>query len=283
MRLLEEHEIPVELLEIPQAPKKLYIEGNLPPRGSVYLTVVGSRKFSSYGREACEKLIAGLRGYPVVIVSGLAYGIDTIAHNAALLNDLITIAFPGSGLGENVLYPAVNKTLVKKILDAGGALISELPPETKAAYWTFPQRNRLMAGLAKATLIIEAEDKSGTLITARLALDYNRDLLVIPGSIFSPTSIGTNSLLRLGATPITKVEELLLALGFSVDTEKKINRELEDCSPDEKLVLEILREPYPRDELLRLMKMDTAKANTILSVMEIKGLIKEEMGEIRRA
>lgn len=282
MRLLEENEIPKQLLEIPEPPKKLYIEGTLPEKGSIYLAVVGSRRITSYGREVVEKLFAGLKGYPIIIVSGLALGTDAYAHEMALKYGLRTVAFPGSGIDPRVIAPSTNRLLAKRIVEAGGCLLSEFEPLQPAGVWTFPRRNRLMTGLARAVLITEAQDKSGTLITARLAVDYNRDVLVVPGSIFSQTSIGTNSLLRLGATPITKSEDIVEALGFSIDKSEQINREVKDCSPEEKEILEILIEPMSRDDLVRMIDKSVSEANSLLSIMEIKGLIKEEYGEIRR-
>ena len=145
-------------------------------------------------------------------------------------------------------------------------------------------RNRLMAGISKATLIVEAEEKSGTLITARLTTEYNRDLLVVPGSIFSPNSKGVNKLLRQGATPVTSSEDVLEALGFELpkNKEKQVKLFL-DLLPEEKKVVGLLREPTPRDDLIRALKMSTPAGNALLSIMEIKGLIKEEIGEIRLA
>ena len=281
IRKLKKEEFPKALLEIPQPPKTLYLRGELPAGNLIYLAVVGSRKFTSYGRDACEKLITGLKGYPVVIVSGLAMGIDAIAHRAALKNGLTTISFPGSGLDDKVLFPSVNLQLAKDILEAGGALISEFEPDFKAAQYSFPLRNRLMAGISKAVLIIEAEEKSGTLITARLATEYNRDVLVVPGSINSPSSKGTNWLIRAGATPILSVDNLLEALGFEIPTDiDKQAKLFADCSPEEKKVLDLLREPISRDELIRQMDMPTPSAQALLSVMEIKGFIKENLGEI---
>ena len=145
-------------------------------------------------------------------------------------------------------------------------------------------RNRLMAGISKAVLIIEAEERSGTLITARLTTEYNRDLLVVPGSIFSSNSKGTNRLVRQGATPITCAEDVLEALGFEQEKkEEKQQRLFEDLSPEEKKIVDLLREPISRDDLIRLIKFPTPKTNALLTVMEIKGLIKEELGEIRLA
>jgi DNA processing protein len=285
IRKLSKKEFPKALLEIPQPPENLWIIGELPTEENlIYLCVVGSRKFTSYGREACEKIIAGLKGYPIVVVSGFAMGIDTIAHKKAMQMGLQTVVFPGSGLSAEAMYPKTNVRLMNEIVESGGCLISEFEPDFKATTWSFPMRNRLMAGISKATLIIEAEERSGTLITARLTTEYNRDLLVVPGSIFSPNSKGTNRLLHQGATPVTSSEDVLEALGFALEkNEEKQKRLFADLSPEEKKVADLLREPIPRDDLIRAMKMPIPTANAMLSIMEIKGLIKEELGEIRLA
>jgi DNA processing protein len=280
---LKFEQFPKPLLEIPQPPKTLYIRGKLPDPDLIYLAVVGSRKYTSYGRDICEKLIRGLKGYPIVIVSGLALGIDSIAHRAALDNGILTISFPGSGLDNDVLHPHTNIRLAQEIVDKGGCLISELQPSWKATLYSFPQRNRLMAGIAKAVLIIEAEEKSGTLITARMALDYNRDVLAVPGSAFSSNSNGTNSLIKQGATPITKSEDILEALGFEIEKPAQTDKEkYADCGKDEMKIIELLREPMERNELIRELGMNIGEANALLSIMEIKELIKEELGEIRK-
>ncbi len=281
IKKLSRSEFPKALLEIPQPPEDLWIAGKMPKENLVYLCVVGSRKFTSYGREACEKIIAGLKGYPIVIVSGLAMGIDAIAHQKALAVGLKALVFPGSGLAPSAMYPKTNVRLAEEVVKNGGCLVSEFEPDFKATLWSFPMRNRLMAGISKAVLVIEAAEKSGTTITARLATEYNRDLLVVPGSIFSPNSAGTNRLLRQGATPVTCAEDVLEALGFErpKDTEKQ-KKLFADLSPDEKKVVAFLREPMPRDDLLRAMKMGIPAGNALLSIMEIKGLIKEELGEI---
>ena len=279
---LTKEEFPKALLEIPQPPKDLWIIGELPKENLVYLCVVGSRKFTTYGREACEKIIAGLKGYPVAIVSGFAMGIDTISHKKALQTGLKTIVFPGSGLSNEAIHPKSNIGLIQEIVETGGCLISEFEPDFKATHWSFPMRNRLMAGISKATLIIEAEEKSGTMITARLTTEYSRDLLVVPGSIFSPSSKGTNKLLHQGATPVTNAEDVLEALGFEIPKNQEKQKKLfADLSPEENKVVKMLREPMERDELIRKMNMPTPKANAILTMMEIKELIKEEFGQIR--
>ena len=189
--------IPEPLLHIPQAPKRLLIRGTFPDISKYkFLTVVGSRNYTSYGEDACRTLIAGLKGYPVVIVSGLANGIDRISHEAALDTGLITVSFPGSGLDDTVLYPKAQYQLAMQILHSGGALVSEFENDFKSTLWSFIQRNRLMAGLSHATLVIEAKHKSGSRVTAKLATDYNRDVLAVPGSIFSE-----NSEILLKSTP----------------------------------------------------------------------------------
>jgi DNA processing protein len=279
---LSKKEFPKALLEIPQPPENLWIMGELPKEELIYLCVVGSRKNTTYGREACEKIIAGLKGYPIVIVSGFAMGIDTIAHKKAIQVGLKTIVFPGSGLSPLVIYPKSNVKFMDEIVEQGGCLISEFEPDFKATQWSFPMRNRLMAGISKAVLIIEAEERSGTLITARLTTEYNRDLLVVPGSIFSSNSKGVNKLLHQGAIPVTCSEDVLEALGFELpEKEEKQAKLFFDLSPEEKKVVDLLREPIPRDDLIRALKMSTPTANALLSVMEIKGIIKEEIGEIR--
>lgn len=281
LKVCQPKNFPRRLREINDPPKKLYFRGEFPPEEYKYLCVVGARKFSDYGKEATEKLIAGLRGYPVVIVSGLALGIDSIGHRAALAAGLKTIAVPGSGLDPNVLYPASHKQLAEKIVAAGGCLLSEFEPNFRATPYSFPQRNRIMAGLSDATLVVEAELKSGTLITSKYATEYNRDVLTVPGSIFSKTSAGPHMLIRLGATPITSSEELLEALGFVSDIPSE--RDYSDCSPEELKVIEILKSSTERDELIRALGIATRDANTLLSMMEIKGLIKQSLGEIRLA
>ncbi len=280
---LKPEEFPKPLLEIPQPPTQLFMRGKMPPSDYIYLAVVGSRNFTSYGREICEKLIAGLKGYPIVIVSGLALGIDTIAHKSAIKAGLITMAMPGSGIDNEALYPRSNVKLAQEIVDYGGCLISEFKPDEKSQIYFFPQRNRLMAGISKAVLIIEAQEKSGTLITARMAVDYNRDVLVVPGSVFSDNSKGTNSLIRQGATPVSTSEEILDALGFQIEKPAMTDAEkYADCGPDEMKILKLLNEPKERDILIRESGMDVVKINSLLSIMEIKDLIKEEYGEIKK-
>lgn len=277
LRQLTTAEFPPLLREIPQPPKELWAEGNLPSPNLTLLAVVGSRQYTTYGKQAVEHLIAGLAGYPIGIVSGLAIGIDALAHEAALASGLYTLAVPGSGLGPQVLYPASNRRLATRIVDAGGGLLSELAPDTHAAQWTFPQRNRIMAGMCTATLLIEAGEKSGTLITARMAADYNRDLLVVPGSIFSPTSRGTHQFLKLGATPVTSANDILDALNIELHEETIVttNTNLDESTV---LVLRHLHEPIDRDTLIRRLALPIAEANILLMQAELGGHVAVEGG-----
>jgi DNA processing protein len=267
------------LPEIPECPKTLRIQGDFPVREK-YLAVVGSRKYSDYGKAVCEQLIKGLAGQSICIVSGLALGIDAIAHRAALAAGLATIAVPGSGLSEKVLYPSSHRGLAQTILEKGGCLISEFEDDFKATLWSFPQRNRIVVGLSHATFVIEAELKSGTLISSKYAIDFNRDVFTIPHSIFSKTSEGPHMLLRLGATPITQSADIIAALGLKTTDTLFEKRDYSDCSADELEVVEILSESRSRDEVIRMLEKPIHVSQTILAIMEIKGLIEETMGEI---
>jgi DNA processing protein len=279
IRDLDKKDFPALLLEINDPPEKMRIVGEL-PQTEKYLCVVGSRRYSEYGREVCEKLIEGLRGQPITIVSGLALGMDAIAHRSALRAGLKTIAVPGSGLGEKALYPVTNRILAEEIVESGGALLSEFPDDWLPRLWSFPQRNRIMAGMCHAVLIIEAELKSGTLITSKYAIEYNRDVFTVPNSIFSKTSEGPHMLLRLGATPITQSSDIVSALGLKVHEDLFNKRDYSECSTDEHEVISILKEPKSRDEIIRLLNKPIYVTQTILASMEIKELIQESMGEI---
>ncbi|MEX1027425.1 MAG: DNA-processing protein DprA [Candidatus Paceibacterota bacterium] len=282
LRQLASEDFPYLLKEIPDPPDRLYVHGRLPPRDTTALCVVGSRKYSPYGKQVVETLIHSLRGLPVTVVSGLALGIDALAHEAALKANLHTIAVPGSGLNREVLAPRSNLGLAGRILEAGGALLSEFEPTFASTPWAFPQRNRIMAGLSQAVLVIEAQQRSGTLITARLAGEYNRDVLTVPGSIFSATSIGPHQLIRDGATPITSADDLHQALGIEHDRGQQPEPDRAEYSADERALLELLREPQARDDLIRRSSLGTSKTNMILAALEMKGVVKEERGEVRR-
>lgn len=272
---LPSEDFPRLLLEIPQPPKELYYRGKLPSKKTKLLTVVGSRKYTTYGKQVVNELISGLAGYPVGIVSGLALGIDSLAHEAALRAGLYTLAIPGGGIDDTVIYPASHKQLALRILEAGGGLMNEFAPTFQATKWSFPQRNRLVAGIAHAVLLIEAGEKSGTLITARMTVDYNRELLVVPGSIFSSNSRGVHQFLKLGATPVTNSADILDVLNLTqtepVHTQSQPT--LPALTPTEQRVLQCLHEPVSRDELIRQLDIPISEASQLLMMMELTGHI----------
>ena len=262
-------DLPEQVAEIPHPPKKLFCVGKVPPKDGKYLVVVGSRNHSVYAQEACRKIISELAGTDIYIVSGLALGIDTVAHETALAVGLPTIAFPGSGLDASVLYPASNFSLAERIIQNGGTLISEFPAMFKATPWGFPKRNRLMAGLAHAVLVIEATEKSGTLITARMALDYNRDVLAIPGEITTQYAQQTNSLIRQGATPITCGDDIREIFGIEKSETKEKN--MDSLSPHQKEILELVMQNKSLEEIYELFSGTISECIVALTALEIDG------------
>lgn len=210
------NEYPLLLRQIERPPKFLDISGApIPSDDYKFLCVVGARDFTQYGADTCKHLVAGLKGYPIIIVSGLALGIDSIAHEVAIENGIRTISFPGSGLKESSIYPPSHLNLAKRIIGSGNTLVSAFEPEQESTLWTFPSRNRIMAGISHATLIIEGRVGSGTLITAEHALGFNRDVFIVPGSIFSETSYAPHLLYKEGAIPVTSSREILVELGLA--------------------------------------------------------------------
>jgi DNA processing protein len=280
--------LPPLLNEIPDRPKGIYVCGDeslLTRSDLTYICIIGSRRHTTYGFDVCKELIYSLKGMPIAIISGLALGIDTIVHKTALEVGIPCIAVPGSGLDPDIIYPKTNYSLASEIIEKGGLLLSEYEPAFRASPWSFPMRNRIMAGLSHAVLVIEGEEDSGTLITARLALEYNRDVLAVPGSIFQDTSKGPLSLIRRGAFPICSKEDLYDALNFPLILELKDdlyhNEKYEQCSDEELSVLHLLKDPVSKDELLKQSKLNKSKLDVVLSILEIRGLIIEEMGYIK--
>jgi len=279
IRDMHKKDFPPLLNEINDPPKSMRIVGDL-PKTEKYLAVVGSRKYSEYGKAVCEKLIEGLSGYSITIVSGLALGIDSIGHKSALKAGLSTIAIPGSGLHPDHIYPSSHRELAKKIVESGGCLLSEFPDTYPSLPKNFPQRNRIIAGMSHAVLVIEAELQSGTLITSKYATEYNRDVFTVPNSIFSKTSEGPHMLLRLGATPITQSSDIVSALGLQPHDNLFEKRDYKNCSSDEHEVISLLSEPMSRDEIIRRLGKPVYVTQTIIATMEIKDLIEEVIGEI---
>ena len=254
----------------------------MPPAGHKLLTVVGSRAMTQYGQAACTNLIAGLAGYPISIVSGLALGVDACAHKAALAAGLHTISIPGSGLDDSVISPRTNFGLAQDILAAGGALVSEQEPTHKPRLAEFPSRNRLMVGMSHAILIVEAGNKSGTLITARLASEYNRDLLCIPHRIGDPHAFGPHLFIRLGAALVSEPLHILEALSIAPREGGATGARPSDLEDAELVIWNMLEEPKTRDEILRDAGVPAGEALTALVALELRGLVKEEYSAWRR-
>lgn len=270
------------LKETPDAPALLYVRGNYDwkekQREKPLIAIVGSRKFTSYGEQAAYRLASDLAAAGYVVVSGLAFGIDAIAHKAALDAGAETLAVLGSGIDDASIAPVSHLPLAKAVMNAG-ALISEYRPGTIASEGTFPARNRIMAGMSLGTLVIEAAERSGTLITARLALDYNREVFAVPGSIFSPVSLGTNSLIKAGAKIVTSVADILeefpLPERAPVPAKSAASLRNVSLSQEEKNVLGFLsHEPLHVDKIIKATRLETSSVISLLALLEIRGFAK---------
>lgn len=274
------------LREISSAPFILYYKGSLNNVLKNRLAIVGSRRHSAYAEKIIQELTPPLINAGLEIVSGLAIGVDTLAHKAALNNKGVTLAVLGSGLDNNRLYPRTNRYLAEKIIDSGGALISEFSPNTPPYKQNFPQRNRIISGLTQATLVIEAKLKSGALITANYALEQNREVLAVPGSIFSTHSSGTNKLISSGAKSISSSEDILEIFKLNHKNEKsKLTVMSKSYQPEnkvEKIIYDLIKrasecsEKISADEIIKESQLDTALINSTLSMLEIKGVAKND-------
>ncbi|MEI7719869.1 MAG: DNA-processing protein DprA [bacterium] len=280
---LRRADFPALLSEIPDCPQALAFRGVMPPPDTIYVCVVGSRSCTQYGRRMTAKLVAGLAGYPVAIVSGMALGIDSEAHKAALDVGLPTVAVLPSGLDSDVIYPRMNRPLAERILKAESALLSENPHDFVAMLHSFPQRNRVSAGMSKVTLIVEAGEKSGTLITARLAMEYNREVLCVPHELGRETGAGVNALIREGATLVRNSEDILEALGLKAREPVQGTLPTDLTIPETKILTALTAvDALVRDELLERAEISAQDASIALSSLLIRGLILERLGKIER-
>lgn len=272
--LPDESEYPPLLQDIYDPPFCLFVRGHL----QVYdypLAVVGTRKYTRYGKQVVEELVAPLAQKGVAIVSGLALGIDAIAHETALKNRGTTVAILGAGVDVAHVYPSANKQLAEQIVASGGALISEYPPGTLPTRYTFPKRNRIIAGMSLGTLVVEAPNKSGSLITAECSLEASRDVFVVPQNITSPTAAGPNHLLKVGATPVTTASDILDALDLH-DIERFVaNKQIiPESSTEAEILRHLSREPIHIDELVRQSGLESRTVGSTLTLMEMKGMVK---------
>ena len=270
---------PTLLREIPSAPQILYVKGDYDFNSAPMIAIVGSRKFSSYGERVATSIAHDLAKAGLTVVSGLALGIDTFAHKGALAGNGKTLAVLGSSLEDKNIGPRVNFNLSRHVI-ANGALVSDYPLATPAAPQTFPARNRLMAGLTLGTVVIEAAPASGTLITANMALDFNREVFAVPGSIFSPSSQGTNQLIKSGAKIVTSVSDILEELNLEKFQQKKVIQEFIPASKEEETIFKIIsNEPTHIDRIIKLSKISTSSVSSILIILEMKGIVKDIGGQ----
>lgn len=270
--ILPDKEYPKLLMEIPDPPGILYIRGKIEKADELALAVVGSRKFTQYGAQATEELTRPLSRAKITIVSGLALGIDAIAHRVCLDAEGRTIAVLGCGLDQ--IYPISNIRLADKILSNGGAIISEFPLGMPALNYNFPIRNRIIAGLSLGTLVIEAAENSGSLLTAAAAIDYNREVFAVPGSIFSETSIGTNRLIKMGAKLVSSYKDIVEELSIEEKNQYIQAQEIIPDTKQEESLLKYLVEPLLIDQLVEKSKLNAASINAILIQLEIKGRVR---------
>lgn len=264
---------PELLKEIPNPPMALYIRGALAPADALAIAVVGTRKFTNYGSRVATDIVSQLVQANLTIVSGLALGIDSLAHSAAMDNGGRTLAILASGVDS--IYPASNRVIGEKILGNYGALISELPLGTPPLKHHFPHRNRIISGLALGTLVIEAATDSGSLITARHALEQNRQVFAVPGSIYNPASIGPNNLLKMGAQPVTSAADILEDLNLASRQQEIVTSTLVGDNTEEQKILELLgREPLHADQVAKASGLSTATVAATLMIMEMKGKVR---------
>ena len=271
---------PKLLKEIHSPPYLIYTRGELVFDQIPAISIVGSRKFSNYGEQLASTFARDLAKAGFAIVSGLALGIDAISHQGALEAKGKTIAVLGSGVDNESIHPRANYNLAQEIIATGGLVMSDYPPGTPATASTFPARNRIIAGLSLGTLIIEAGEKSGTLITAKMALDSNREVFAIPGSIFSPTSIGTNNLIKSGAKMVTCVQDILEEFNLSQSLEtKQTTLKLPDNREEEILLTVLSDVPLHIDNIAKRSKLTVPAISATLTMMEIKGWVKNLGGQ----
>lgn len=276
---IKDENYPDSLKEIYNPPFLLFIRGEIKKEDRFSFAVVGARRCSDYGRRVCEELCAGLAQNQITVISGLAMGIDGVAHRCALENKGRTIAVLGSGIDNATIYPKENLGLIDKIVNGSGAIISEYPIGTPPLKQNFPARNRIISGLSRGVLVVEATATSGSLITAQCALEQGRDVFAVPGNIYSKNAEGPNKLIKQGAKLVESLDDILEELQLKNVVEKITAQEIIPESENEKEVLKRLEiEAVHIDELVRSAGIDISEMNSLLTTMEIKGMIRNVGG-----
>ncbi len=275
----EEQNFPKLLREAPDAPVAIYCRGKLEALESA-IAIVGTRKATGHARELAKKFGNELGKAGMAVISGLALGIDAAAHEGALLAGSYTVAVLANSLER--IYPKQNEDLSKRILDSGGALISEYPVGSETLRYRFLERNRIVSGIAGATLVIEAPEQSGSLVTANMALEQNREVFVVPGPVQHPNYLGSHGLIRAGARLVTTPQEILEDLGIEIAAaEQSASVERANLSLPESVILQAVSSEsrgIPVDKIQEITKMSVLDLSQHLTFLEIKGLIKEESG-----
>lgn len=266
---IDDDNYPRDLLNYSDCPFGLCYKGDISVINKKRnLSVVGSRRCTRYGLDVTNYIVGNLKGCNINIVSGLAKGIDTASHKSAIVNGLTTVGILGSGI--DIIYPKENKKLYEDIVSSGGCILSEFPVGTKPLSYNFPIRNRIISGIGHVILIVEGGEKSGTLITARTALDQGKDIVVVPGSIFSLESKGTNKLIRDGAIPFVDMEDILDLLNISAITINN-NKEENIRSPLENKLIEIIDDnPIHIDNIIKLTHIDINQLYKLLFELQVK-------------
>ena len=274
---IQDKEYPKLLKEIKNPPKVLYVRGEILPNDD-FFAIVGTRRCSLYGKQAALEFASDLSEAGLTIVSGLAPGIDTFSHQATLERNGKTIAVLGTGLDKKSVYPQTNLKLAEKIIEKGGALLSEYPPGTRGTRFTFPQRNRIISGLSLGVLVVEAKERSGALITAEYAAKQNRKVFALPGPIYSSTSRGSNFLIKEGAKLAGSADDILKELNLPA---KERGNSAMAGTKEEIIILNALKEgALGVDGLIEKTNLPAAKISGILSVLEIRGKIRNLKGNV---
>ncbi len=276
-----ESNYPYLLSQIFDPPPILYYKGNLGALDSIKsLAVIGSRKMTTYGKKCIDYLLPEIISSGVSIVSGLALGIDAYAHEVTLKNKGKAIAIIGSGL--SICYPSQNEWLYREIIENGGVIFSPFSFDIQSFPYNFPMRNRIISGLSHGVLIVEAQEKSGTIITAKSAIEQGRDVFVVPGDIFRELSVGTNELWKEGAIPVSKSSDILKFMGFDTDNKSSVRNQNKIINDEYKEIWDILSDPMNLDDLVHLSKINIIELQANLSQMEILGIVSLENGLFRR-
>jgi len=277
---IEDKNYPESLKKIANAPKVLYYIGNFIPNENC-LAIVGTRHPSPYGQQATLQIAGELADAGVTVVSGMAPGIDTFAHKICVERGKRTVAILGTGLDEKSIYPQQNLELAKKIIESGGCLISELPPGTRGSKFSFPKRNRIISGLSLGVLVVEAKEKSGSLITADYAKIQMRKVFALPGSVFSLNSKGPNRLIKEGAKLVDDADDILKELNLPLAAARGKLQELIAENKEEHLILVALKEESLYiDKIIERTKLNAPIVASTLALMEISGKIRNLGGNI---